>query len=422
VTPGVRLVLLSAALVAAAHGTSAQQSPQRIVAIADIHGAYAPFVSILTKAGLIDAQQKWTGGRTTLVQTGDYTDRGTGVRQVLDLLMALENNARRGGGQATVLLGNHEVMNIVGDVRDVTPEIYQTFADGQSDAKRENAWKQYESMVQARSKVRTTLPKAYQHTRESWMTAHPPGFLEYRDALGPRGKYGRWLRGKQVAASIGGTIFMHAGISPDQPMTVDMVNSRTREEMARYEKYLQVLVERKMALPYFTFQEVLDVSASELQAAGVVLEAAKAKGEQPDLSNFDVAILREAVDIIKIDQWTIFAAEGPLWFRGYATWPDEETSRAKVDALLAKLGVQRFAVGHTPQRDGRIAARFQGRVFVMDTGMLAEVYKGRPAALELRGSAVSAIYEDAVVPLTAASVPGQARWLMSPSALVPAGR
>jgi hypothetical protein len=398
VTPGTRLSLVAAALVVAAQGSLAQQ-PTRIVAIADIHGAYAPFVSILTKAGLIDAQQKWAGGRTTLVQTGDYTDRGADVRQVLDLLMALEESARRGGGQATILLGNHEVMNIVGDLRDSTPQIWQTFADGQSERRREQSWKQYEQLVTARQKLRTALPEAYSHTREPWMAAHPPGWLEYREALGPRGKYGRWLRGKQVAALVGGTVFMHAGINPDQPMTVQEVNTRVRDEIARYEKFLQMLVERKMALPFFTFQEVLDVAASELQAAGAVLEAAKTKGEQPDLRNFDVAILREAVEIIKMDQWTIFAAEGPLWFRGYATWPDDETTGARVGALLQKLGAQRIAVGHTPQRDFNIAARFQGRVFVMDTGMLAGVYKGRPAALEIRGTAVSAIYEDGAVPL-----------------------
>lgn len=394
-----RLALaLVAALLAAPAGLA--QHPPRIVAVADIHGAYAPFVSILTKAGLIDAQQKWTGGRAVFVQTGDYTDRGADVRRVLDLLMALEESARSGGGQATILLGNHEVMNIVGDLRDVTPEIVRAFVDGRSESRRENAWREYEALVAARKRVRASVPKAYDHTRESWMAAHPPGWLEYRDALGPRGRYGRWLRGKPVAAAIGGTIFMHAGINPDQPMTVDAVNARARGEMARFEKYLQMLVDRKMALPSFTFQEVLDVSASELQAASVVMEAAKAKGEQPDLGAFDIAVLREAVDMIKIDQWTIFAGEGPLWFRGYATWSDEEMPRAKVGALLRKLGVQRIAVGHTPQRDGKIASRFQGRVFVMDTGMLAEVYKGRPSALEIRGDVVNAIYEDGVVPLT----------------------
>jgi hypothetical protein len=361
-------------------------------------------VSILTKAGLIDAQQKWTGGRTTLVQTGDYTDRGAEVRKVFDLLMALEENARRGGGQATVLLGNHEVMNIVGDMRPeyVTPQICQAFVDGQSETRRENAWKQFEQLVAARRKVRATLPAMYDQTREAWMAAHPPGWIEYREALGPRGRYGRWLRGKHVAASIGGTVFMHAGISPDLPVTVEMVNTRARQEMARFEKYLQALVDRKMALPFFTLQEVLEVSAGELQAATAIIEAAKAKSEQPDLTTFDVPILQEAFEILKLDQWSIMTAEGPLWFRGYATWPEEEMPRAKVSVLLDKLGVQRIAVGHTPQRDGRIAARFQGRVFIMDTGMLAEVYKGRPAALEIRGTQVSAIYEDGVVPLVQA--------------------
>ena len=189
-----RLAVVTVAALLAAPAGLAQQ-PTRIVAVADIHGAYAPFVSILTKAGLIDAQQKWVGGRTTLVQTGDYTDRGAQVRQVLDFLMALEQSARSGGGQATILLGNHEVMNIVGDVRDVTPEIFATFADGRSEGRRESAWKDYEALVAARQRVRASLPKAYQHTRESWMAAHPPGWLEYREALGPRGRYGRWLRG-----------------------------------------------------------------------------------------------------------------------------------------------------------------------------------------------------------------------------------
>src|SRR6185295_7856421 len=65
VTFRTRLALTSAALAIAVQAGLAQQNA-RIVAIADIHGAYGPFVAILTKAGLIDAQQKWTGGRTTL--------------------------------------------------------------------------------------------------------------------------------------------------------------------------------------------------------------------------------------------------------------------------------------------------------------------------------------------------------------------
>src|SRR5512134_3967738 len=95
------------------------QSAPRIVAIGDIHGEIAGFKSILKAAGLTDANGRWSGGRTQLIQTGDYTDRGEGTRAVLDLLMALEPQARKAGGRAHIMLGNHEVMNFIGDLRDV---------------------------------------------------------------------------------------------------------------------------------------------------------------------------------------------------------------------------------------------------------------------------------------------------------------
>ena len=48
----------------------------RIVAIGDIHGDYNDFLAILQRAGLIDEQHHWAGGKTTFVQVGDEIDRG----------------------------------------------------------------------------------------------------------------------------------------------------------------------------------------------------------------------------------------------------------------------------------------------------------------------------------------------------------
>jgi hypothetical protein len=110
--------------------SSAAQRPSRIVAVGDIHGDFDAFVGILKHAGIIDTSGRWSGGTATLVQTGDYTDRGPKVREAMDFLMGLEPQAKAAGGRVAVLLGNHEVMNLIGDVRDVTPAIYQSFADG----------------------------------------------------------------------------------------------------------------------------------------------------------------------------------------------------------------------------------------------------------------------------------------------------
>ena len=60
-------------------------------------------------------------------------------------------------------------------------------------------------------------PRIYQPVGKlEWMAAHPPGYIEYRGAFGPQGRYGRWLRTKQPVLQLGDIVFMHAGINPDR--------------------------------------------------------------------------------------------------------------------------------------------------------------------------------------------------------------
>jgi hypothetical protein len=116
-------------------------------------------------------------------------------------------------------------------------------------------------------------------------------------------------------------------------------------------------------------------------------------------------VTREFVDSLvalqKIESWSLIAAEGNLWFRGFAQWPD--TEEPKIAALLEKLGVTRFVTAHTPQLPGRIKDRFGNRVFLIDTGMLSSYFKGgRASALEIQdgpstglgAGRITAIYPD----------------------------
>ena len=253
------------------------QGAARLVAIGDIHGEIDGFKRILQAAGLADATGRWTGRRAQLIQTGDYTDRGTGTRAVLDLLMALEPQARRDGGRAFALLGNHEVMNLIGDTRDVTREIFATFADANSEKKRNDAWEQYARLGAAKLAQGEPVPEVYRQTREAWMTTHPPGYVEYREAFAPRGKYGAWLRDKPIVTEVNGHIFMHAGISPARaPEKLEDLNTRVRDEVRRLDRFFDRLVSGGLATRTFNLQEILQVAVNEITVANQMIAAAQA--------------------------------------------------------------------------------------------------------------------------------------------------
>jgi len=386
------LLVALALLLAPAPVLDAQGS--RIVAIGDIHGSMDGLTAILKAAGLIDSARQWTGGTARLVQTGDYTDRGEGTRAVMDLLMALEPQARTAGGGTIVLLGNHEVMNLVNEVRDVTPEIFATFADAQSEQRRQAAWDAYRKLGEEKKRKGEPVPTVYAQQKNAWLSSHPIGFVEYMEALSPRGKYGAWLREKPMVIELDGTIFMHAGIPPSSaPAQIDDLNTQLRDEIRRLDRFLQQLVERKLALPFFTLNEILQVASSEIGLANAIIASAKEAGREPDRRRLDTTLLLEAQEILKIDTWLAINGEKALWYRGHATVADDPKG-GPFAALLQKYGAKRFVTGHTPQQNRNIGVRFGGRAILIDTGMLTKVYKGRASALEINGDALAAIYED----------------------------
>jgi len=370
----------------------------RIVAIGDIHGSFDGFTSILRAAGLTDQSNTWIGGPAQLIQTGDYTDRGEGTKAVLDLLMALEPQAKSAGGRAFALLGNHEVMNLIGETRDVTREIFATFADANSETRRLAAWEDYARLAAAKRDKGETVPAVYAQTREAWLTTHPPGLVEYMQAFSPRGKYGAWLRSKPIVTDVDGTIFMHAGISPTgAPERLDDLNTQVRDEVRRMDRFVQQLVSLKLATATFTLNDILQVASNEIGQANLIISAAKAEGKEPDRGKLNVPLLTEAQEILKVDTWVSIHPEKALWYRGLATLPDDPNG-GPFAPLLQKYKAKRFVTGHTPQLKG-IVSRFGGRAVLIDTGMLASVYKGRPAALEIVGDTLTAIYTDGRTPL-----------------------
>ena len=97
---------------------------KRIIAIGDIHGDYKATIMALKKAKLIDSKKKWIGGDTVVVQLGDQLDlggRGELVKdedsefKIMNLFDKLHKQAKKQGGAVYSLIGNHELMNVLGD-------------------------------------------------------------------------------------------------------------------------------------------------------------------------------------------------------------------------------------------------------------------------------------------------------------------
>jgi hypothetical protein len=90
--------------------------------VGDTHGDFTGLETGLRRAGLVDGSLRWTGGRKHLVFAGDLTDRGPDVLKLLWFVYRLEQEAAAAGGRVHVVLGNHETMVVMGDLRYVHPK------------------------------------------------------------------------------------------------------------------------------------------------------------------------------------------------------------------------------------------------------------------------------------------------------------
>lgn len=88
--------------------------------VGDVHGRYDTLVHLLHNAGLVDEDANWSGGTSHLVLLGDVFDRGQDVTRTLWFLYGLEKQAEAAGGRLHLVLGNHEIMIMVDDLRYVS--------------------------------------------------------------------------------------------------------------------------------------------------------------------------------------------------------------------------------------------------------------------------------------------------------------
>jgi hypothetical protein len=302
------LTLFAVACASAPAPAEAQQTQssysgvERIVVIGDLEGAYEKYLEMLRTAQLVDTDGDWIGGEAHLVQLGDVPDRGPNSRAIILHLAQIERQARRAGGRVHALIGNHEAMNVEGDLRYVHPGEYEVFVTRNSRREQDAYFDRYVAALR-RSPPEGGMPVIDAAFRAQWNTEHPLGFVEHRRAWAPDGELGRLVAGHNAVVRINDILFMHGGLGPSfAAVEADTMNDAIRRAL------------RGRPAPAY-----------------------------PDI---------------------ITNQEGPLWYRGLSVNP-EDAERPNLENVLRFHGVNRVIVGHT-KRASTVISRFDGRVIIAD--------------------------------------------------------
>ena len=305
----------------------------RIVAVGDLHGDFSAWRDILRSAGLVDNKGHWSGGDTILIQTGDAVDRGPNSREIIEDLMRLQKEAARARGQLIAMVGNHEAMNLTGDLRYLAATDYSGYADRRSAARRESVFNSNKTAIETAYRGKDPQMSG-DAIKKAWFETFPLGRIEHQIAWSDQGEVGRWIVKNPVVVLVDGTLFVHGGISPSY----------------------------------------VDLSLQEINARAAA--ALTARSADP------AAITNDE--------------QGPLWYRGLAQpLPSasgethvarspaqiQPASAEQLNALLSAYGAKRIVVGHTPVLSG-IAFFRDGKLICIDTGISA-VYGGTVSYLDI---------------------------------------
>lgn len=145
-----------------------QYDASKIIAISDIHGQHDLCIDLLKANKVINDELEWIFGDGHLVVVGDVFDRGPKVTETLWFLVHLEAQAKEAGGLVHMLLGNHELLIIHGEMKYLNPK--------------------------------------YRYTCGALKS-------RYQDLFSDETFLGEWLASKNITVTINDILFVHGGIS-----------------------------------------------------------------------------------------------------------------------------------------------------------------------------------------------------------------
>ncbi len=212
-----------------------------VAASSDFHGQYELMLTLLKNNNIIDQQGDWSFGDGHFVITGDVFDRGDKVTEILWFLYRLEQQAEQADGKLHLLLGNHEVMVLNGDLRYIHPKYVE---------------------VSKRLKV------------------------SYDQLYGQGTVLGDWLRTKPVLVKVNNMLFAHGGFHPS-------LAKEKRSLKAINQVFKQNLVIAEISIPREGWGDYLHKSNGPIWYRGYFKDAITDNGASSEeidllLKHFDI--------------------------------------------------------------------------------------------------------------------------------------
>ena len=275
---------------------------EKIVALSDLHGQYDILIQLLKKNKVIDEEGHWQYGKGHFVITGDNFDRGDKVTEILWFLFQLQKEAAAAGGKVHVLLGNHEVMVLKGDLRYLNRKYLYTSG---------------------------VFKQQYHH------------FFKEGSVLGD------WIANHNVVTSVNQRMFLHGGISPailNLDVTLHDINTVFKEQIIREKistidenKKLKLLLRKNGPLWYRGYfgvnrldMEAIDVILKRFDQKAIVVGHTSAETITPHFDNkviaIDCSIKRgKSGQVLFIENGSMYIGE----FDGKKTWIVKNETVAK---------------------------------------------------------------------------------------------
>ena len=352
------VVVLCSAVATAANNYEIDTS-SRVVAFGDVHGAFDDWTQMLQEVGVVDAKLNWAGGNTHLVSLGDLIDRGPGSRKVVELLMKLDAQAEQAGGAVHLVLGNHEVMVMTGDLRYVSVAEFAAFAGDETAAEREQLFADYRRFNPGGDDA---------DVRRVFNDQYPPGFLALRKAFAQDGAIGSWLLQQPFVIRVNDKVYMHGGIASDASEdSLKDLNGKLQGELREFLDSMDTLRAAGVMPWHVSYNDrlgFLNARAEEFVAANPKKQADWFPALQ---------------QVFEAQKAFVFSEDSPNWYRGTAMCHPYSES-FNTERFLKRVGAKQLVMGHTPTR-GDVHVRMDGLAIRLDTGMLKSVYKGRASAL-----------------------------------------